>query len=472
MAVKHRRKMKKRIFIIIFNVIFTALFLAFIYRLNILPLKYNILLSGILLLVNIGIYYMLRYRNKPLNILAYILSILFLIIYVFGTYYVNKTTSFLQKSFGTEINKYTLTYYVVSKNNIEYKNINNIGYYNDLPNLDESLKKLKNNYKNALTSYDELGTNVSDLINDKVEGMLIESNLYDFIKESFDGFNKEDYKIAYEYKLVIKEKIKAKKNNSNSINIYIGGTDFTNIYTDFNMLVTINMDTHKILLTSTPRDFYLEVPGKNKKDLLSYAGVFGINSSKESIANLYDVDIDYYMKINTNSLVKLVDVLDGLEFCSDTNFTTTHAQIVGSYDDSLGRKLRVKSGCHEYNGVQILTIARERKAFAGGDRQRQKNCQDIIVSLFKKMTNASNVSRYTEILDAVSDLYTTNIPTELVQDFIKDTVDGAKWTFEQQSVTGTDSRGYVHLGTVEDYVMLPDEESINNAKVKIKKIYN
>ena len=124
----------------------------------------------------------------------------------------------------------------------------------------------------------------------------------------------------------------------------------------------------------------------------------------------------------------------------------------------------------KYNGIQILTIARERKAYQDGDRQRQKNCQEIMISIFNKMTKVENLTNYSKILDSVSNLYTTNIPPELVQELAKQTLDGTKWSISQQSVTGRDSRGNVHLSSVMDYVMVPNTDSVNEASLKIKMI--
>ena len=244
------------------------------------------------------------------------------------------------------------------------------------------------------------------------------------------------------------------------------------MYNDFNMIVTINKKTHKILLTSTPRDFYVPVYGKGgNKDLLGYAGVWGINTSRKTLEDLYGINIDYYVKINTKSLVGLVDTLGGIQFCSDKSFTTDHAMVMGTYNDKLGKKLYVSKGCKEYSGIQILTIARERRAYPDGDRQRQKNCQQIMISIFNELLRIENLTNYSNILNAVSGLYTTNIPRSLVTEFANDTLDkGIKWTFEQQSVTGSNSRGYVHFSNVQDYVMIPDMNSVSVATEKIKDV--
>ena len=183
------------------------------------------------------------------------------------------------------------------------------------------------------------------------------------------------------------------------------------------------------------------------------------------------MNIDYYMKINTDSIVGLVDTLGGVQFCNNGSaFTTTHALVQGTYDDTKGKKLTVPSGCRTYNGIQILTIVRERLAFPDGDRQRQKNCQQVMINIFKKMASAGTITNYYNVLNAVSNLYTTNLSRDMITSIANETIDGASWTFEQQSVTGYDSSGYVHMGTVKDYVMRPDEDSVAASTANIKKV--
>lgn len=473
MARRIKRKFRKINIISIVTLILTIVFCYYIHRLNVLPTKYLLLLYSFVVIVNVGIFALLNRKHYALKISGIVLAVLMVTLFSFGVYYGNRTLNFFNKSFGNIFNTYDVKYYVIAKNETTDDKIKKIGYYKEQPNIDEILKKVKKEYKKELVAFDELGTNVNDFMAGTVDAFLIESNLYEFIETSFDNFHKENYRVVKEFTVKVKEEIKsATDKNQDAINIYLGGTDFTNINTDFNMVVTINKKTNKILLTSIPRDYYINIPSKGKKDILSYSGVWGISSSIESVEDLLDINIDYYMKLNTNSLVGLVDELGGLEFCSDFSYTTTHAQILDSYDDSKGRKLRVQEGCHEYNGIQILTIARERKAFADGDNQRQKNCQTIIINIFKKMAQTNTLSNYTDILDAVSNLYTTNIPKDVVQGLIRKTVDGAKWEFVQQSLEGTGSDGYVHLGTIKDYVMIPNTMSVNNAKAKINKIYS
>lgn len=471
--VKRKLKLKLLIFLLL-NVIMGGLFLFSIIKINMIPIKYLILLIVVILLLIISNLYLINKKKVILNIFGYIIFTIFSLSTIVGSYYVLKTNNFLDGAFNNAKNTYVSNYYVISLKEGNYNNLNDlsmttIGYYDSLPHIDMAINDLKDKIPFESKSYNDISLFINDLDNGVISAFLVEKSFYNFLGE-LDEFDNEKYSIIYQLDLEIEEEVSEVSTDGDSFNIYIGGTDFTEMYTDFNMIVTINKKTHKILLTSTPRDFYVELDGKGgAKDLLGYAGVWGINTSRKTLENLYDIDIDYYVKINTSSLVGLVDTLGGVEFCADQDFTTTHALVLGTYDDSKGQKLHVPKGCNEYNGIEILTIARERLAFVGGDRQRQKNCQQIMINIFNKLISTELIKNYAEILNAVSDLYTTNIPKELVTSLAKDTINkGIKWTFEQQSVNGSDSRGNVHLSNYIAYVMIPNEDSVRKASYAIK----
>ena len=467
-----KRKINKPMIIFsILNLIFTILILYCCLSLNVIPIKYIFILIIVLFLMNFGVLCLLKKKNKITKGIGIGISIIFGLISIFGIYYLNETNNFLNKAFEHKKNIYEHTYYVVTKNKeLEKNDIDEIGYYSQSVNVEDALNKLVEYINPLQKKYEDLYELFNDLDNDEIKAILIEQTLYDFVINSNEKFKLENYKILNTFTIQIEEELETIQSNNDSFNIYIGGADFTGVNHDFNMIVTVNKTTNKILLTSTPRDFYVEIDGKGGRDLLGYAGVWGINTSRKTMENLYDINIDYYLKINTKSLVGLVDTLGGLEFCSDIAYTTTHATILDSYDDSKGTRLRVAKGCKTYSGIEILTIARERKAYYGGDRQRQKNCQQIIINIFNKMLSPELLTNYTSILNAVSDLYTTNIPKELVTELAKDTLNGAKWTIEQQSATGSDSGGYVHFSNIYDYVMIPNKDSVSQVSLKIKMV--
>lgn len=474
-----KNRLLKYNYLIITAIMLMVNILLFIFtnKLNILPIKYYLLIFGIIVVLEIVSILFILLKKKILNIIGYILSIILIIVNICGIYYVRVTDNFLDKSFNNDNREYTTTFYIVSKkdSNNTLDNIvgKDVGYYKDTPNIEQAITELGYKYKVNTISYD----NISEMFN-SINYILVEKNLYDYTFEIDKSLNKLDYDIIYEYTLTFQETIDSNTEENddnyipetNNINIYIGGTDFTNQLYDFNMIVSINKDTHKVLLTSIPRDYHIPVYGKGgRSDNMGYHGAWGITTSMKSLEQLLNIKIDYYVKVRTSSLVGVVDTLGGIQFCSDKSFYTTHATILDSYDDSKGNKLYVKKGCYNYNGTEILTISRERLAYSGGDRQRQKNCQSILISIFNKATSPSVIKNYQSLLDSISNLYTTSIPRDMITGYIRDILDNnTKWTFNTQSLDGYDSRGYVHLTNYLDYVMMPYQSSINSASYNIK----
>ena len=475
---KKRKLNLKLIIPFVLSIILTLVFIYNLNKLKILTSIYMILVIFVLILINGIIFILLAKKKKVPYIIGIVIAVVLLLIELAGTYYIVKTNDFLDKSFKeSEYTTYTTTYYIVALSKNNYKDIDdiknsNVGYYSIMPNQKTVLNKFNKLVKTNTSSFEDLNDMFNNLNSENINAMLIEKNIFDFVFENSKTYNRDNYNIVKEFKITYKEKNKKKKSSNNdSINIYVGGKDFTDTNRDFNMIITINKSTNKILLTSTPRDFYVYSPRLGMKELLGYTGVYGINGSIEAMETLYDIDIDYYLDVNTSSLVGLVDTIGGVTFCnSDKAFTTTHAMIQGSYDDRRGKKLYVEEGCREYNGIQILTIARERLHVYGGDYKRQQNCQQILVNIAKKMMSKDAILNYANVLDAVSNLYETNIPRDIITNLANLTISGANWEFEQQTVNGTGSKALVHVNTVSDYVTIPNEDTVADAKAKIDNV--
>ena len=443
-------------------------------KLGVVPFKYVLLIVLILfLLFTITILIQKLRKHKTLyKTISYTIFSILLIVSCVGIYYSGVTLKFLRESFNIANSSYISKYVIISKGNYEneYDLIGKkIGYYSNVPHIDKAISKLKNVIDFEEVSY----KSIVDLYNkyDKeLDAIVMQDDFYKGIKETLTGISYSDYKTIYEFEVTIDENINTDE-LKDSVNIYLGGFDFTENNNDLNMIITMNRNTRKILLTSIPRDYYLYVPSLGMEELLDYTMVWGVDQPIGALEQLFDIKIDYYIKVNTSSLVGLVDALGGLEYCSDISFTSTHALVTDTYDDTQGKKLRVEKGCREYNGVEILTIARERLAFDGGDRQRQKNCQQILINIANKIASAGSITKYTELLDKLSELYTTNMPSKLLTNALKDTIDGNKWDVETQSVDGKGGTGLIHVGTARSWsVMIPDTDSVETAKAKIKEI--
>ena len=263
-----------------------------------------------------------------------------------------------------------------------------------------------------------------------------------------------------------------KRNNEvkDVYNVYIAGLDFTGIMRDFNMIATVNTKTHKVVLTSIPRDYYIDVPAYGMKDTLMALGSLDSEVSKEALENLFDIKIDYTVNINTNSLVKVVDKLNGIDFCSDYEFTTNHALVESTYDDSKGDKLFVPKGCKHYSGIEILAIARERMAFPGRDRVRQQNCRKIAIEIAKSLISTSTLTNYNDVLNSFDGLYVTDINKKTITNLFKSVLNGDNYEIIEQSVDGYDSIGIGHLGTADTWTMTPAMDTVYQASNKIKEV--
>ncbi len=455
----------------ILSLILMFLFIYLLLKINILPTFILILSLIITITITVVGILFINLKQKGIKVIGLIFILLSLLINALGSYYLYFTNNLFDKTFKNKTETIT-TYYVVanSKNKFTKKDIKgNIYYYKDTINIKEAIKKIQKNYSVTSKEVDDIEELFISIKENKNKFMLLDKDTYNIIFSLATNFSKEDFQIIYKFEIKTVSKVEDKEKNS--FNIYIGGADFTNSLRDFNMLVTVNLQTKKILLTSIPRDYYIEVASKNgKKDTISYMGPYGIDIIMKSLENLFTTKIDYYIDINTTNLVELVDALGGINYCSTTSFITSHSSVIDTYDDSKGKKVKINIGCQKLNGIETLTVARERKAI-GGDRQRQKNCQTIIIAIFEKLKNINTLTNYKEISEKISNFYKTTIPRKIINNGIKEIlINGNSWKIELQSVDGTDSRNKVHLTTYEDYVMEPDLTTVNIAKEKIKKV--
>lgn len=210
------------------------------------------------------------------------------------------------------------------------------------------------------------------------------------------------------------------------------------------------------MLTSIPRDYYVLLPEFNEYDKLTHAGIYGIETSVSAVENLLDTTINYYIKVNFTSLIDIVDALGGITVESNYDFTTQDGY-------------HFTKGTNELNGKEALSFARERKAFADGDRIRGQNQELILASLINKAMSASIITNYVDLLNALDDKFVTNITDEEITDFIKKQIsEMPSWNINAISLDGSNAYDYTYSYKSQKlYVMKPYEESVLNAKGQI-----
>lgn len=458
-----------------------------IYSLNLLPMKYFIMINiGLLILLTIA-NWCLFIKKKWTKVISIILYLILALVSIVGIKYSSDTNNFFENHFSNNENTYKLTYFIMSKNNYSKNDLNTkeIPYYAYTIHIKEALEEYSKTYQSKMIPLDE----VSEVMQTDI--FLIESATYQIQSEEL-GFNYTDYNIIYEFTLEFsldevdyaleEPDVNEEDNNNNPtnptkkytkkanvINVYVGGYDFSNVRMDFNVLITANMETHQLLITNIPRDYYLTIPGKNIKDTLSTMSPYGVTNNIRAVEKLLDVKIDYYLTAKTTSLVKLVDSIGGITYCSDMAYTTDHALVIGTYDDSKGEHLKVKKGCQHLNGIETLTVARERVAFKTQDIKRMQNDTIIMKAILNKMKSPNMVTNYPNVLSAVGNMYTTSIPKEVIQNGVKSVLT-TNWTVKNQVLTGKTTWGTCQLSGAYKYVMHPTSYVVENAKKKIREI--
>lgn len=477
--VKKKVKLKKRVikksiglFFFLLAGVIADMAILNIKRLDVLPDKYFYLIVGAEIVFAIIVGLLIFATKKKLGyIIGIILSIIMIVGNIIVGNYASKTNNFINKSFK-EYMTISTDYIIVtsSKNNInsvdELDDDQSIYYFKYSRNVDLALKQI---HKGEYLATDSISNVLTTIDQDPNTYLLISKGDYDYIMESTVLYEKESYKIIKEF--TVKKKEEVNNEVKDSYTIYLNGTDFTGIMRDFNLLITVNTKTKKVLMTSILRGYYIDVPAYNTKDTLMCLGAYDSNVSKEALEKLLNTKIDYVVNVNTNSLVDIVDTIGGVEFCSDYDFKTTHVLTKDTYNDKVGKKLYVKKGCREYNGLEALAIARERLNLKNNERGRIENCEKIMMGIVKKTMTTENILNFDEVLNSYSNLYTTdmnkNVITKLAKSFINNYSD---YEIINQNLDGTDGRAIGHMGSAEVGVTFPDEKQVKEASKKIKKV--
>ena len=226
-------------------------------------------------------------------------------------------------------------------------------------------------------------------------------------------------------------------------------------------MATVNTETHQVLLVSTPRDYFVPLSISNGvPDKLTHAGIYGIDVSKDTLAMLYQTDIDYYFRVNFGGFEKIIDSLGGITIVSDYTFDS---QNVDGYSYVKGE--------NQVNGAQALAFARERYAFSEGDRQRGKNQLHVIEGVINKAMSPALLKNYSQTMESLVGSFETNVPYDVIAGLIRQQLsDGGDWSVESYSVDGSGATKVPYSMSMAAYVMIPDMNTVNTAIEKMNQV--
>lgn len=344
----------------------------------------------------------------------------------------------------------------------------------DGSNIDALLSQIKSDKGvNLITdTVDSYQAAYENLINGSSQAMVLNSAYSSLLELSYDNYE-SNLKTIYTYKIKKNVSSDASSSDKNVFNIYISGIDtYGSISTvsrsDVNIILTVNMNTHKILMTTTPRDSYVKIPdgGADQYDKLTHAGIYGIETSEKTLENLYDIDIDYYARLNFTSFMNLIDAIGGVTIYNDQAFTI-HLDTGNDYSFEVGN-IDLSSG------EEALAFVRERYDLNNGDYDRGNNQIKVVQAIVNKLTSLNSVSNYSSITSTLTDSIQTNMSLDTMMDLANTQLDsGKKFTITSQEVTGTGSTGELTsyaMPTASLYMIQLDDASVAKASQAIKDV--
>ncbi len=490
-----RQENKKTIGFIIFAIILSVILVIFtggliyqIFKLQILP--DNILIPIILVLILLTLIFVLLINFSTHGLVSKILCSLMVVVlsavYGLGNYYLYSTNTTLE-TVTDQGNKAKNTVSVVVLNSSGLENVNSLegsklGVLKTIGNeaTKKSLTDLKkNNVTYTKKTYDNMLGMLKALYDGEVDAIVLNeayrSNVCDL--EDYTNFN-NDTKVIHKTVYYTKENsssLAVSDITSKPFNILISGNDSfgsldENSRSDVDMLVTINPVTSTILLTSIPRDSYVKEVCNDYAcnygvyDKLTHTGIYGVDTTKDTIENLLDIDINYVYRVNFTSMIDIVDALGGVDV------TVPEGMAVSKFYTNSNLE-GVHEGENHLDGKRALAYSRERKAYLDGDLQRARNQQQVLQAMFKKATSPEIIKNYTSLLKALIGAFDTNMTTKEITSFIKYQIQAKpSWKFEQFVLKGdNDLRMSAELGSEVSVVILYDSY-INIAHDKIQAV--
>ncbi|WP_333678574.1 LCP family protein [Muricomes intestini] len=445
----------------------TLVFIAALFVLNMLPMKYLGAAAGILL-----VFWLIpligQLVSKKKAIAGKVFSIFMSVVLALGSYYIFKTNGTVEDITGgnTKVDKMVVA--VLADDPAE--TIGDAADYSfgvqyamkgdDVKSTVEAINK-ELGRDISTTEYKSLNEQAEALRDGQVQAIVYNDAYTGVLEEAYEGYS-DEVKIIYSHEITstLKNEAADVKVADDSFTVYISGIDVygaieTNSRSDVNIIATVNPTTHQILLVTTPRDYYVEIPGISggQKDKLTHAGIYGVDASMATLEQLYDTDIDFYARVNFTSLEQMVDALGGVDVISEQAFTTS--------DDS-GLVMNVVQGENHFTGKQALAFSRERMNVDGGDFQRGKNQQAVITAMIKKAISPAILTGANGVLSSVSGNVDTNMSQNQIQELIKSQLSGGgAWNIKSMAAEGTgdNQECYSSPGSIL-YVTQPDMASI------------
>lgn len=232
-----------------------------------------------------------------------------------------------------------------------------------------------------------------------------------------------------------KREIEVKPATDNVSVLFIGVDDSdmraqgdSNSRSDALLLATLNPKQKTVNLVSIPRDSYVYIPEIKRRDKINHAHAFGgTRATIETVEELLEIPVDYYVKMNFNAFIDVVDAFGGIEV------EVPYERIEKDENDQ--NTIHLKPGLQHLDGRHALALARTRKL--DSDIERGKRQQMILQAIMKEATSMTSITKYGDVIDAIGDNMKTNMTFKEMLSFIE-YVKGGMPKVNSLTLTGED----------------------------------
>lgn len=467
------------------QILATLVFIGFTWRLGMVPAKYLAGMAGILL-VFAALLFTMQVVTRGKAIVSKLVSVLMSAVLLFGSVYMYQTHNAVEDISGDSLGRQVNSMLVVVRSDDPAEKVKDtkdyiygIQHAEDAEDIDAAMEHVdKDAGTDVMTAeYKTLNEQAAALLDGSVQAIVYNEGYGGILEEVYEGYSSQ-VKIIAQYSIetesddsqLVQGKAAEVDVKDETFNMYISGIDVygpvsSKSRSDVNIIATVNPTTKQILLTNTPRDYYVTIPGVSgdSKDKLTHAGIYGVDKSMATLEKLYGIEIPFYARVNFTSLITMVDSMGGIDVESEYAFTT---------NGDGGAVINVQQGTNHFNGKQALAFARERYNVPGGDNQRGKDQMAVIQAMFKKMITPEMLVKAPSLISEVSDSVETNMSMDQIQKLIQSQLNsGGTWTMKSVAAEGTGDSQYCYSmpGTAL-YVMQPDQTSVDNIKALMQTV--
>ena len=459
------------IILLFLYIVLTCFLLFLIFRYHILAVSYiNLLLAAIMVFIALVALFLISNRKaKKFTLIMLLLSIVASSLALVGVHQFVSLANHLNAT--SNYSSYSISVAVLADS--EIGNVSQLSSVTAPTKTDaENIKKLLDDIKTSQNKDLKVEDSSSylaaykSLLAGETKAIVLNSVFENLIEQEYPDHAKKIKKI---YTKELTKTVEAPKSSQNkAFNIYISGIDTYGPISsvsrsDVNIIMTVNQETKKILLTTTPRDAYVPIAdgGNNQNDKLTHAGIYGVDASIHTLENLYGIDLNYYARLNFTSFLKLIDLLGGVDVYNDQDFTSLH----GNYHFPVGNV--------HLNSEQALGFVRERYSLANGDGDRGRNQQKVISAIVQKLTSAEALKNFDDIMQSLQDSVQTNMPPETMVSLVNaQLASGGKYTVITRDLKGTGRMDLPSYAMPDSnlYMLEVDPNSLETLKVEIKDI--